>query len=441
MRLIVAALVACACLAAPKGPSSWPIEKIEIEGLHAYTREQVLPVLGLKTGQHASGKDFNAARDRLLASGAFESAGYRYAPAPSKKGYLVTFQVVEAAPRFPVRFEDLPADELKAALKRSDPFFGPEIPATQPLLDRYAKTVEEYLAAHGSPGKIAGRVEPEDNGTLVVMFRPEGARPVVAGVKFTGNVVVPSTALENAINGVAIGVPYKESRFRQLLDTQVRPLYEARGRVRVAFPEVSTAPDPSVKGLIVTVKVDEGASYTIGGIEIAGTGLPAADLRKLASTYKPGDVFSNQAVEAAAAKAEGRMKQAGYLHAKSIIERKIDDKAKKVDVAIRVEPGARYTFGKLTIDGLDILTEPAIRKMWGLKPGEPFNAEYPEYFLAHVREEGIFENLGETKSTIAPDDENRTVDVKLSFKGEPPKPKKRGEPERGRAQPDTMPGP
>jgi outer membrane protein insertion porin family len=456
MRLITAAMLACACALAgaqtkpqakarPAGSarSAWPLEKVEIEGLQEYTREQVLPVLGLKTGQVATEKDFNAARERLLESGAFDSVGFRYAPAANQKGYVVTFQVAEAGPCFPVQFEDLGAtpDDLNAALKRSDPFFGPTIPATQPLLARYAKAIEGYLAGRGGAAKVVGKVEPDDSGKLFVVFRPAGARAVVAGVKFAGNVVIPSTALENAINAVAIGVPYKETRFRQLLETQVRPLYDARGRVRVAFPEVRTEQDTHVKGLIVSVKVDEGASYSFGAMEIVGTNLLPAEQKKLAA-YKPGDVFNRQVVEAAAAKVEGRMRQEGYLHAKSLVERHINDQTKKVDVTIRADLGTRYTFGALTIEGLDILTEPAIRKMWGLKQGQPFNSEYPDYFLAQVKEEGILDNLGETKSVAKPDDENHTVDVTLYFKGAPPKPKKK---DRNRnqdtARPDSTPGP
>ncbi len=107
----------------------------------------------------------------------------------------------------------------------------------------------------------------------------------------------------------------------------------------------------------------------------------------------------------------------------------MDDKAKKVNVVVQVDRGPRYTFSKLDIQGLDILSEPEIRKMWGLKTGEPFDAEYPDRFLQRVREEGIFDNLGDTKSLIQKDDQARTVAVTLIFKGAPPKPpKKPGEP-------------
>ena len=82
---------------------------------------------------------------------------------------------------------------------------------------------------------------------------------------------------------------------------------------------------------------------------------------------------------------------------------------------INVTPGPVYTFGKLKIDGLDILNEPQVRKMWGLENGKPYNGEYPELFLSRVRDEGLFENLGSTKAIPMPNEQTRVVDVTIVF--------------------------
>ncbi|HEY1206037.1 MAG: POTRA domain-containing protein [Bryobacteraceae bacterium] len=401
-------------------PSAWPIEAIQIEGLRDYTRGQVLAVLNLKIGQMAAAKDFQAARERLFETGAFTTAGFRYGPAPGGKGYIVTFEISEVEPKFAIAFEDLgvPSDELRAALAHSDPFFGPRIPATEPLLARYSKVIQQVLTAKNSTVTVAGRLAPGDTGELQVLFEP-ASRPRVARVHFTGNSVVPSAALENAMNAVAVGMPYREARFRQVLDVQVRRLYDVRGRVRVAFPEIQAEPEKDVKGLVLAVKVDEGATYTLGSYRMLGASLPRADLDKVAG-FKTGAVFNQDAVDAVVAKIEQRQKREGRLHVQSQVERRIDDPAKRVDLIIHVTPGPQYTFGQLTIEGLDILTEPAIRKMWAIQPGEPFNAEYPQHFLDSVREDGVLDNLGETRALVKADDQKWTVDVTLTFKGAPP---------------------
>jgi hypothetical protein len=67
----------------------------------------------------------------------------------------------------------------------------------------------------------------------------------------------------------------------------------------------------------------------------------------------------------------------------------------------------------------------AYQEALGLKRGQPFNAEYPDYFLARLVEDQVMDNLGRTKRSIAPDPENKIVDVTLTLEGEKRKPEKK----------------
>ena len=58
-----------------------------VEGNHLYSKAQVLAVAGLRAGQTVGKPDFEAARERLLATGAFDTVGYSYAPDAKGKGY------------------------------------------------------------------------------------------------------------------------------------------------------------------------------------------------------------------------------------------------------------------------------------------------------------------------------------------------------------------
>src|SRR5262249_39549852 len=55
--------------APPPAATQWPIETLAVEGNRFYARDQVLAVAGLKVGQMAGKAEFDAARDRLVASG------------------------------------------------------------------------------------------------------------------------------------------------------------------------------------------------------------------------------------------------------------------------------------------------------------------------------------------------------------------------------------
>ena len=61
--------------------------------------------------------------------------------------------------------------------------------------------------------------------------------------------------------------------------------------------------------------------------------------------------------------------------------------------------------------------------MWGVKPGSPFPEGYADYFLTKVKEEGIFENLGDMKAKLAINADTHVVDVTLDIKRAPPKTK------------------
>src|SRR5207302_10170308 len=118
-----------------------------------------------------------------------------------------------------------------------------------------------------------------------------------------------------------------------------------------------------------------------------------------------------------------KYRQGGYLDAKARVDRDVRDAEQAVDPTVTVEPGAQYKMGKLTINGLDIISEPVIRKMWQLAEGRPFQPGYPDSFLAHVNEEGIFDNLGKTRAETNINYETHVVDVALFFSGGRPQDK------------------
>ena len=412
--------------ASPAAVEKWPIVKLAVEGNRHYTSQRVLALAGLKAGQVAGKEEFDAARDRLVASGFFEMVAYSFEPAPGQDGEIGTFQVTEIEPTYPVRFEALgvPTAELEALLHAKDPLFSTaSVPPSKPVLDRYVGWIQELLASKGSEEKVVARVDAAGGDKLAIVFRPARNLPVVAQVTFDGNKVVPMNTLRDAISGVAVGVPYTEEHFRELLNTGVRPLYEARGRLRVAFTNIRTEPAKDVQGLHVFVTVQEGDSFQLSKVQIAG-----ASPLKPEELLKAGDIPTGEAVNFDRI-GEGleRMRKAllhtGFMEAKLTTSRAIDDAKKEVAVTVNVDPGPLFLMGKLTITGLDLDGEAEMRKIWAIKEGKPFNADYPQLFLNSVRERGLFDNLGNTKPETKVNDQDHTVDVTLVFAGAAPQPK------------------
>jgi outer membrane protein assembly factor BamA len=398
-------------------PKSWPIESLHVAGNRVVSEKRILSAAALKAGQMAGKEDFDAARARITATGAFASVGYHYEPAPGGKGIRGTFEVTEVTQILPYRFRDLPATdaELRALVARENTLLDNLIPATEVALERAVKAIAAYVAKRGFKDKVVGRVRPQGD-SLAVVFSPTTPPPSIAEVRFTGNQVVSLTTLQNTVAGVAVGVTFDEVYFRQLLDISIRPLYEARGRIRVAFPKITTEPTKDVRGVAVNVEVNEGPGYTLGEVRLEGIGGDTTPLYR-AANFKSGELVNFEDVNLGIERIIKRLRHNGYMKSASKTERKIDDKKKTVDLVVRFEPGLRYMFGKLNIEGLDLIAEAGVKKLWAPKPGQPFDADYPEYFLSRVREDGVFDNLSKTRSAIQVNEGEHTADVTLTFQG------------------------
>jgi len=405
---------------APK-PAVFPIESINVTGSR-YSRDLVLRVAELKVGQLLVEKEVEAARDRLAAHGAFSSVAYKYGPSASGQGVDLVFEVVDFDQLLPFRFDRVPVSEpdIRAHLGKQDPLFTDRIPANKTLVERYRAALEELVRSRGGSEKIEARIHSENIGDLHVLFYPAGAFAPVAEVHFSGNQLIPTATLQNTIHAVAVGVEYREARFRELLQTAIVPLYDARGRLRVAFPKIEATPASGVKGMKVSVTVDEGPSFSFGDVQILGIG----DTEKLVKSLnlKAGDVANMDLTLGAQEVIHTAVRRAGHMRVTSRIERKLIEKLRVCDVTFMVEPGPKFTFGKLLLKGLDLHGEHEVKRVWGMKPGQAFNADYPDYFLNKLKEDGVFDNLQNARSIHEANDKVLSVDVTLVFNEKRPKP-------------------
>ncbi len=400
--------------AAKTDQTSWPLETLKVEGNQNYTAAQILVVAGLRIGQTVGEPEFEAARQKLDATGVFDRVGFRFTPAKDGKGIDGKFEVAEMGQMFPVRFEDLPVSDaqVRELLKQKDPLFAPKIPATKRELDRYAQWITEFLAQNNHVEPVLGKLTSEGSPDLMIVFRPAKQKPSVARVIFKDTGDLPAGLLQTAMYGVAIGVVYAEPQFRLLLDTTIRPLYDAKGMIRVAFPKIETEPAKDVTGIVVTVQVEPGAVYKLGKVAIQG--VDPDSLPKLAK-LTPGQPVNFDEAKAAQERIADSLHKTGYIQVTSQVKRDVHDADKSVDVTIQVTPGPQFVMGKLDIVNRDIETEPVIRKLWGLQPGKPFNTDYPQHFLDRVKEQGIFDNLKSTRAETKVNQKENTVDVTLYF--------------------------
>jgi outer membrane protein assembly factor BamA len=415
--------------AAPNVPAQFPLETLRVEGNHHIPTAKIIAFSGLKIGRTVVKEDFEAARTRLIQSGAFSNAGYEFKPSAAGTGYDGMLEVTELNEFYPFRFEDLPAKDevIRAALDKQNMIFADRIPVTEPIIKRYTQTIEQAL---GGNVHVVGKLgHPDGSSDLEVIFTTVGSRPNVAQVAFLGNKEVPEDLLITTFSEAVVGVPYSDAEMRRRLDSSIRPLYEARGRIRVSFPKITTAKAERVDGLVVTVTVDEGVPYDLGVVRFLGVApSEASQLARVADLQK--GVVNFDEVKTGVDRVHKRYRDNGYMHVSEKVAREVHDDSHTVDVVVTMDQGPQYHFGKLKIDGLDILSEPEIRKMWGDREGKVFQPDFPDSFLARIKEEGIFENLGKTRAETDIDESSKIVDVTLHFTGSKPDDQKEKRPQR-----------
>ncbi len=399
----------------------YPLESLHVTGNDAIPDARIVAATGLKIGQQVARADFVAARERLLATGAFENVGFEFKPSPKNTGYDATFQVDEVSTLYRYRFEALPAADadIRAELRKQEPLFGDKIPPSPEVMNRYSMAIAKFL---GNGAKVIGEVNPDTPTELVIVFRPFGDRLNISEVNFVGNTAITNQELWRRINPVAIGTPYSEMFFRQILESSIRNLYEERGRLRVSFPKITTEKSTENEGLVVTVTVNEGEAYNLGKVSYKGIDPKREDsLNKIGGwTQAPDDeaMHINIAeIIAGLARIRKNFHEEGYLRVTTDFERDVHDDTRIANITILVNEGPQFKMGKLTIEGLDLIGEPAMRKLWALKEGAPYRESYPDQFLAMVQADGYFDNLARTSTAADIHDETHTVDVKLMFLG------------------------
>ena len=399
---------------------AFPLEGLRITGNNAIPGARIIEASGLKIGDKVKQADFDKARDRLLKTGAFLEVGYSYEPSAKGTGYDATFEVIELTRLYPYRFEELPLEEadLRAALRAQEKLFDDRIPATPEVMNRYAAALRRYIAEKtGEELEVVGELNNDLPGEFQILFRPAGERKGISSVDFTGNKKLELFDLRRAMAETAVGEPYSEGLFRRMLDLAIRPQYENAGYLGVTFPRIQTSPSTENKGLDVMVTIDEGPEFKIGKVTFNGLdrGMAAELERQVA--FKTGAVYNASLISENLKKIRHNLENAGFLRAGVTESREIHDDSKTVDVSVDVDPGPRYSMGELTIKGLDLLSEPVIRDMWGMPQGAPYRSDYPDSFIQGIVDNRIFDNLGRTGAEADIHDDSLTVDVTLTFEG------------------------
>ncbi len=398
------------------------LRSLKVTGLRHYTFEQVLSVLGLRLEQRVRMADIEKARDRLLATHCFEGVGWKYELTP-QQWLEVTFEVTEPQQFLPWMLDRVPVrrEEFEARARQEFPLMAETLPPSGLLLERLAAVLEKLAAEKGVREPMAGRVTLVGKDQLTIVFGPKAPPPNIADVRFVNTKAIRADYLQKEMVQLAVGTPFFEPNFRFLLENQIRPVYDSVGRLKASWKKIEAAPAPGVFGVVVTVEVDEGPVFKLEKIEVRGTPFSDEEIQE-AGQFKTGEAALMSEIGKGILRVIDRLKEKGHMKASYKAVRRLWEDRQAVELFVDIDPGPAYTMGRLQIKGLDLESEPAIRKLWAIKPGEPYRGGYAAAFAQRIREMDLFDFLSEIKTEEKVDEKSQSVDVLLVFVGEKPKP-------------------
>jgi outer membrane protein assembly factor BamA len=269
-----------------------PLYEIRVAGNDQLRAADIIAASGLHTGQTVTRDDFDAANQKLFETGFFTSVNYRYAAKiqGNVAGFTLTLEVAEEPARTQVIIDIPGIDESKfwQAVARTDPFVRPQMPQNERAVACYQHAIESWLRQNNRQDQIVMKDDSDlSRGTMAVVFVPANL-PKIGEVVFAGNEALDNATLQRALVKVAPGQDYTDRLFRRMLELNVRPLYEEKGRLTVSFPHIAIA-DPAAAASTINVEINEGPAWTLGKVDLTGDGLPVDQMKNPRENSRTGN--------------------------------------------------------------------------------------------------------------------------------------------------------
>jgi outer membrane protein insertion porin family len=252
----------------------------------------------------------------------------------------------------------------------------------EPLLGQRAKQVEELYRREGyANAMVTGSLTLTDTnaGLCAVSFSVQEEEPArLRSVVFTGNEAVSDGKLRSLLNLPAWWNPWyyfrkpnfdsADMNFRR---EDVRNYYRDLGYLDAKIAPLVTAPT-SYGRLRLTVAVEEGPLYRVGGVQIRGVKLfPLEEVSK-ACVLKRDDTAAMTAIRTSAKAIRDFYGSRGYI--RTVVDPVLTPAGPGVmDVRFEVREGRLTMVGDVIIRGNEVTREKVIRREVNVYPGEIFN--------------------------------------------------------------------
>lgn len=317
--------------------------------------------------------------------------------------------------------EELSKDDLKESVDIK----------THSILDldavrRNAKKIQEKYVEKGYfLAEVGYRVEPlpESQEADVVFVIREHSKVMVKEIRFLGAEQVKAEELKAMMatrEGSYLSFLTGEGTFREEMFQRdlavVQSAYYDRGfvNVKVEKPIVSISADK--RDIYLTIKVEEGESYTIGKLGFSGDLLVAKEELFGQMISKEGETFNRSKLSRDILTLTDHYYDAGYAYANITPLTQLHPERRTIDLTFEVQKGQQVTIERIEIAGNSKTRDRVIRREMRVYEGERFSGTGIRRSRERVNALGFFESV---EVSHKPGSDQSRVVVQVEVKEKP----------------------
>ncbi|MCG7492599.1 outer membrane protein assembly factor BamA [Thalassobius sp. Cn5-15] len=394
IALFLSATTALTSVPLSVAAQSFRFNTVAIEGNQRIEDGTILTYAGISRGQSVSAGELNAAYQRILESGLFESVDI------TPRGGTLVIEVKEFPTVNQVRIEGnrrLKDDDLLQFLD-----VKPRLVFDPATAEKDAATIADV---YNSRGRLASRVTPKiirrsDNRVDVVFEVFEGDITEIERISFVGNAIYPDRRLRRVLTTKQAGLlrrfvqtdTFVEDRIE--FDRQVlSDFYMSRGYVDFRVVGVNAELAQERDGYFITFNIHEGDQFKVGQITTTSN-LSNVDPDEFQAELKltAGDIYTPTAIENAISRLEGLANKKGlnFVRVEPRISR--NDRDLTLDVEFELVRGPRVFVERIDIEGNTTTQDQVLRRQFRIVEGDPFNPREIRETAERIRALGYFAN-------------------------------------------------
>jgi outer membrane protein insertion porin family len=404
---------------------------IEVHGNRSIPAETVRAHIFTRPGDvydpAAIERDFNS----LWNTNYFEDI--RFEREATSKGWVLHIYVKERSRIKDISYvgiNSISKSDILDRFKQEKVGISPESQYDPTKVKKAEVVIRQLLAEHGHQfATIRTEIRPIPPASVGVTFVVrEGPKVKVGRIKFEGNKHVKSRELRHAMHFLRpIGVPHSiflENIFAKTYDATklnddmelVREQMQNRGyfKANVGDPKtnirdtghsgfhIPLLQHGAGKAIDITVPVEEGDQYRLGGITFKGN-KAISNTKALRSLFalKDGDIFNRQKIGKGLENLKNAYGTQGYINFTSIPTPTFDEQKKLVFFDIDVDEGKQFSVRRIEFQGNTTTRDKVIRRELALEEGQVYNEQLWKLSLQRLNQLSFFEQL-------KPDDPNVT---------------------------------